>query len=178
MRRTAITVGLTALAALAVTTSSAVAASLAVNDVSGDATGGPDVTRVVVKNKAHAINARVNLEGDIPGDALVSIDRSKGVGRTFFAVRRANGNENAFLLKGSFDDNAFNGDHVPCPGYSATWDQADEQVRFHMPDQCMSNGSYGKVRFVVLTEAPDGGDSDFAPDDSGGIVWSDWIARG
>jgi hypothetical protein len=48
-----------------------------------------------------------------------------------------------------------------------------------MPARCLAHAEYGDLRFVVLTEDPDGGDSDVVVDaGTGDHRPTKWLARG
>jgi hypothetical protein len=167
--------------ALAVTVATALPASArtsAVTDPTGDAGGGPDVTRVVVANRAHAVVAHVSLAAVERGHVIVSIDRRHGQGRSLVSLRGADGSTRDFVLGAAFTDERPAG-RVSCGGFRVTWQEDGSGVTMRMPSRCLHHGAFGAVRFSVLTEAGSGADADYAPQDrQGELSSSAWIPRG
>jgi hypothetical protein len=164
-------------ASLVVGQAPADADGLGFTDPVGDDSGGLDITSVSLDNRAHAIVTEVQVDRSRAGHLIVSIDRRHGVGRSILVLRNRDGDVRASLRRGSFFD-AASFAKVRCAGLDVSWDQGTDTVAMTMPARCMDHGDYGRVRFSVLTEKPDSGDSDYAPDgDGNALPVSDWIAR-
>jgi hypothetical protein len=110
------------------------------------------------------------------GNLALSIQTRGARGVTVATLFRPGHASRAFLRDGSFADGP--GKRVACAGLSATWNQRKASVRISMPARCLAHAEYGDLRFVVLSEDDDGGDSDVAPGHGDQFHPSRWIARG
>lgn len=149
------------------------AAAQVVTDPAGDAGGVNrlDVTRVKVRNRDHAVIARVTFAKEVSGDLIVSVDPRRAKGLRLVAERRRDGAVTTHVLPGAFSDRGGPGRQT-CTTVEVRW--VDDVARLVMPSTCLHGGDYGAIRFAVLTE--NGGDSDFAPETDAAV--SGWIRRG
>jgi len=177
IRRKAATVAIT-VGALLSWLPSAHAQSLTLTDPAGDTSrSGLDITTVKVRNRDHAVIAKVSFVDAVRGDLIVSLTARHGPGVRIISKHRPQAGDSTFLLPGSF---AKAGARLPCRGLTGAWDDDLETVKVRMPSRCLAEGNYGAIRFAVLTEpAKGGGDVDCAPERANGdISHSAWIPRG
>lgn len=146
-------------------------------DPRGDAeAGGPDITRVSVRNQQRKVIARVWFAGRVRGDVLVGIKPRRSIGVRMSSLRQPDGTMQAVLLPGgSFGRLASSG--AWCPGFKVFWTADKHLVTMVLPSRCLNRGRYGAIRYAVLTES--GSDSDYAPQTrSGELGQSRWLPRG
>jgi len=154
------------------------AASRVLTDPAGDAGGVKrlDITRAKVRNRDHAVVARVTFAKAVAGDLIVSIDPRGAKGLRLVAERKRDGTITSRVLPGAFTDRGGAAGSEPCTDLRVQWIQ--DVARLVMPSTCLHDGDYGAIRFAVLTENR-ATDSDYTPEtDTGNIGVSGWIARG
>jgi hypothetical protein len=152
----------------------AAAQRVAVTDPAGDGLQpGLDIVRAAVANRDYRIVARVQFAEEVRGDVIVSIDRRAGRGLRLVNEHRPAGTDRSYVLDGAFTDSK-PGSRTKCRALRVRWEQEEPVVVMTLPSRCLNGGSYGAIRFAVLTER--GGDTDYAPETDGGS--SAWIPRG
>jgi hypothetical protein len=173
MRSRACVLVATAVAAVCVATPSS-AQQVAVTDPAGDAEGpGLDIVAARVDNGDYRIVAWIRFEEEARGDVIVSVDRRHGRGLRLVNEHRPNGSDTNYVLPGAFTDKS-SGPDAQCPGFRARWQADRPVVRLRLPADCLNSGSYGAIRFAVLTERRD--DTDYAPEEPDDA--SSWLPRG
>jgi hypothetical protein len=113
------------------------------------------------------------LAKDVRGEVIVSVDRRHGTGLLLVSDHRPAGKDRNQVVAGAFSDKS-GGPDVDCPGFRARWRDDRPVVRMSLPARCLNSGSYGAIRFAILTERGD--DTDYAPEDP--EVGSSWVSRG
>jgi hypothetical protein len=161
------------------------AATLALDDPSGDAsTSELDFTRVKVSNGDKRVLAVATFVADVSGDVIISIDPRRHRGVRLVSEYRPGGTTRNYVVRGAFTDLARQqaaaraGNAVDCPGYRVRWNTDTNRVRLRLPSRCLHHGDYGAVRFAFLSEQGTT-DSDWGPESGAGQVGSSgWVARG
>ena len=178
MRCTFLTSLALSLAAVPALAAPAAADTLAIDDPADDASRGPDIVGVTVKNLDRAVVAKVELAEVVRGDVVVSVDPRGGVGVRMVSEYQSEEVYSAYVVPGAFTDGPPGGDSTSCRGFRVRWNEEDASVTMRLPSRCLAGGDYRAIRFGVLTERG-GGDADFAPHaDAGTVGSSAWIARG
>ena len=173
MRLRACVLAVTAVAAMCLAPPSS-AQQVAVADPAGDAEGpGLDIVGARVDNRDYVIVAWVRFEKETRGDVIVSVDRRHGRGLRMVNEHRPSRTDTNYVVPGAFTDKAA-GPDVQCHGFRARWQDDRPVVRMRLPADCLNSGSYGAIRFAVLTEKRD--DTDYAPESPDDA--SSWIPRG
>lgn len=148
---------------------------VAIGDEVGDTTGtGLDFTGVVLRNRDHAVVARMTFERDRRGEVIVAIRvRGHGLVARVVSAHRRRGNDRVRLLTADSDN-------APCEGLRSTWNREAAKMRLRLPSKCLLDGDYGAVRsWFLIEELGGGGDVDYAPEQSDGdLRWTNWISRG
>jgi hypothetical protein len=150
------------------------AAESRVTDPRGDAEGpGLDIVAARVENRDYRIVAVVRFVRAVRGDVIVSVDRRRGPGLRMVSEHRPAGETRSFVVPGAFTDRRAAAG-AECPGFRVRWLADRPVVRMSLPARCLNSGSYGAVRFAVLTERQS--DTDYAPGNP--AAPSRWIPRG
>ncbi len=172
------------LSALLLVAAPAAADTGSVPDPAGDASIGPegpglDITGATFDNGTRRLVVTVSFDALERGALVVSVAPRGETGVRLVSKFRPGHRARSSVRAGSFDDAAPAG-RVGCARYRADWDRQQAVARLSLPPRCLADGDYDELRFAVLTEA-DGGDTDYAPDASGGVFdigHTRWIARG
>ncbi|CAA9360117.1 MAG: hypothetical protein AVDCRST_MAG34-2398 [uncultured Nocardioidaceae bacterium] len=174
LRRTAVLALI--FAAFVLTASPALAQRATVTDPAGDASGpGLDVVSATVRNRDHAIVARVRFDRAVRGDLIVSVDPRGDRGVRLVSEYRPHRTTRNYVVGGAFTRRVEG--ELRCGGFRVVWIADAEVARMRLPSRCLQDGNYGAVRFAVLTER--GGDTDYAPETADGDIGvSGWIPRG
>jgi hypothetical protein len=117
-----------------------------------------DVVRVTVHNRAAAVVTRIQFVNAVPGNVVLLLrPRNSRAVRIINLHRRRS--DRTFVWAGGFESGR---DPVACPGVRASWSARADAVSLRLPARCLNAGSYGAIRFGLLTELPSGGDADAA----------------
>lgn len=155
-------------------TTPAQAERLAVSDPRGDReTRGLDMVGISVDNRDFAVVVRVRFTRSVRGDVIVSVDPRRATGVRLISEYRPSGEIRNYVEPFAFSDVAARS--VACAGFRVRWLSDRPVVRMRMPARCLNGGSYGAIRFAVLTERG-ASDTDYAP----GVPPrnSRWVPRG
>jgi hypothetical protein len=147
-----------------------------VSDPPDDAFGPLDITTATFDNGDSRVVVTVAFDQVKRGNLAVSVEARGGPGLVLGTLYRPGQPTHTFALSGSFSGNT--GNRVRCPGLASTWNKRKATVRLLLPARCLAHGEYGDLRFVVLSEDNNGGDSDFAPARGDTFRPTRWIARG
>jgi hypothetical protein len=160
------------IATLVLGASSASAATVVVNDPSGDAEGrGLDITGADLDNGDYALSTTVNFVSSRAGTVVVGLKaRDRSLVRLVIR-HRADGSSRSYLIDARNEP-------ISCDGFAWAWRQARASVSFVVPSTCLWVGNYGAVKAWYLTERREGGDVDYAPERASRLQFTAWVPRG